>query len=287
MTTLALSTPDLYTRMIAGCVEAARAGVRDAVAAIAGQTLGERRVHLLAAGDAEHVYYMALPSNLLAAGVRCETPLAMALPGHPRHRGDGVYVLASAPSVAAVKRHGSLALLCDVTSPQELARQYGLALHSTDASVAAWPFQSADDLRRDAIGAIAARVARLSCATVGASVTLYLLLSLGDVLLDHADRAQPAAASVAPLVKRIQYASPLSEQLAQIQRVFGTVVRAGGWIEGYTWSQRKGEAFEITLPGWVSRDYIEALGRGTVTEQNVADNLVLARKGKFEKADPR
>lgn len=264
--------------MIAGCVPAFRANPHDAIVAIASTSLHDERLHILQGGDGEHVYYFAVPSRWLTGAATFETALAVSLPDHPQHRGDGIYVLETA-NVAVVKRQGEFLLLTDgLASLEKLARDFTLAMYPVGADTLALPLAVAG-YRHAAAGTIVNRVARLATYAIAACALLYGSLTLGDALLDQYAKDKLPLRAAAEAVKRIQYTSPLSEQLAQIQAISATVVRAGGWIDGYVWTQGKGEAFEIMLPGWVSRDYIDALGQGTFTDYNIPDNLVIARKG--------
>lgn len=283
-------TAHLHANMIAGCIPASArpAFDADAVAAIAGRALHDHRLHVLTAVDGGYLYYFALASKWVTHAPTFDTVLAIALPGHPQHRGDGIYLHAAAPGVAAIKRQGELLLIGDDDATLEgIARAYGLGTHRIDAATTPWPLVAADDARRESISRMTGRIATVCRRAIGACVALYVVMALADAVLDQLASDTVPVAATAALVKRIQYVSPLSEQLAQIQKMSATVVRAGGWIEGYVWKQGKGEAFSITLPGWVSQDYIESLGPGTVTEQNVPDNLIIARKGDLENMGKR
>jgi hypothetical protein len=277
-------TSHLHAQLIAGCIPASGMHATDAVKVIAAQVLHDHRLHLLTAVEDGHVYYFALPSACVTHSATFDTALAMALPGHPQHQGDGIYVLDAMPGIAVIKRHGELLLLNnDAAAVSKIAFDHGLSTRHIGADTVPWSLVASDDSRRDAIGHLVGRVNKVCRNAIGACVALYILLAVGDAVLDQIDQRKAPATATAALVKRIQYASPLSEQLAQIQKTSATVVRAGGWIDGYVWKQGKGEAFVITLPGWISQDYIEALGPGTVTEQNMPDNLIVARKGDLEK----
>lgn len=252
---------------------------------IAGGVLQDHRLHILSAGDGEYVYYLAVPSRWVTHAERFQTPLAMALPGHPEHRGDGVYVLnTSSEGIAAVKRHGEFFLVHEAPSVIEKAAQdYGLPVHAVDNAVESWPLESVYSRQRNIIGQATAKVTRIAGYTLGVCLVLYALLVGGKMYLERGAANKAATGATAEIVKQFQYTSPLSEQLAHFQQISVAVVRAGGWIEGYIWRPGKDEAFEITLPGWVSRDYIEALGEETVADYSIPDNLVIARKGDLEK----
>jgi len=270
--------------MIAGCIPAFPLDVEGAIVKIAGGILRDHCLHILSASDGEHVYYFAVPSKWVTHAEKFETQLAMALPGHPEHRGDGIYVLDVSPIVVAViKRRGEFLLLCDEASAiDKIAQDSRLEIYNAGTATTSWPLESLDGYHRGIIGNIVNRFARLATYVTVGCIVLYASLTLVDVLLDQFNKDKVLLGSTAEAVKHIQYASPMSEQLAQIQKISATVVRAGGWIDGYIWKQGKGEAFEIFLPGWVSRDYMEALGPGIVTDYNIPDNLVVARKGNLE-----
>lgn len=262
--------------------------MEDAIGTIAGGILHDHRLHILSNGDSEYIYYYAVPSKWVTHDEQFMTPLAMALPGHPGHRGNGIYVLnTSHARVAVVKRSGEFFLLSEESSAtsaiEKVAHDYGLPIHTIEETVKPWPLESVYSRQRNLIGQVVGKVAKAVGYILGACVALYALFAVTEVYLERVAKDKAVTGSAGEVVKQFQYASPLSEQLAHFQQISAAVVRAGGWIEGYIWRPGKGEAFEITLPGWVSRDYIEALGTGTVVDYSIPENLVFARKGDLEK----
>ncbi|MES2261600.1 MAG: hypothetical protein V4724_24035 [Pseudomonadota bacterium] len=258
--------------------------VDDTIVAIAGAILHEHRLHVLSVRDRDHIFYYAVPSKRVRHARHFQTPLAAAMPGHPQHRGDGVYALQSGSKmIAAIKQGAELFVLHDEACAIDAAAQrHVLPVHMLSDTTEMWPLEPISGRQRALVERIAGKLSRLSAWVLGSSALAYLLLSGGDAYLARQAEQQEKARPTAEIVSQFQYTSPLFEQLAHFQQISATVVRSGGWIEGYIWKPRKGEAFEIVMPGWISHDYIEALGPGTVADYNIPDNLVTARKGNLE-----
>ncbi|MFM7626062.1 MAG: hypothetical protein ACKO7G_06260, partial [Gammaproteobacteria bacterium] len=77
----------------------------------------------------------------------------------------------------------------------------------------------------------------------------------------------------------LSLASPLSEQLTQLQRVSANTVKVGGWIERYRMNGRK-EAFEVLVPEWVTRDIVSSYGLDARAEL-AGEGMVRVRRGKL------
>ena len=128
--------------------------------------------------------------------------------------------------------------------------------------------------RRIADG-ISLRTAKYSAVLAALALLIYVASSIGisvqSAAADESGRAHMRAINNA--VAKIDFISPLSEQIARMQRVSALVVRAGGWIEEY--EVRKGtEKFVLMMPAWITRDYIDALGPKIEADQSADENLV-------------
>ena len=286
--TMPLGNHLIYQQLIAGCVPVPSTGAEDAAAKIASDILQDHRLHIVTAVSDGSVFFLAFPSRLAGCTQDFSTPLAQALPTHPQHRGDGIYVLADA-NAAVIKRIKELHVVPLASSNIEsLSSEYGLPVFTLGPDAAGWPMESIYGRNRKTAEQMAKRTARASRLVLVGSLILYVGVTVSDVAVRFLAEKWAARSKVAQTVQRFQYVSPLAEQLAHLQTVFGTVVRAGGWINGYVWKQGQ-EAFEIALPGWVSHDYVDALGPGAIADFNVPDNLVVVRKGKLggeDKASP-
>lgn len=271
----------IYRQLVAGCIPTVGADGEDAAARVAANALQDERIHMLASRSGDGTYFLAFPSRLATGGECFETPMAVALPTHPQHRGDGIYSFAGA-DVAIVKRAGELlSVPGDSAALESLAVEYRLPTHNVGPDVQPLALEPVYGRNRKAAERIARRVMHVSRVVLVASLVLYVVVEFSTGAARIVAERRATADAMAETVRRLQYVSPLAEQLAHLQIVFGTVVRAGGWINGYVW-KRGEEAFDISLPGWVSHDYVDAMGPGATADFNIADNLVIVRKGDLE-----
>lgn len=271
-----------YSSMIAGRVVNHSGDVNLTAFYIARGILGTDKIHLLISlsTDRQFAYYFAAPSNVFASVREFETALAAAFPTHPDHQGDGVYMLSSGSLSAAVIKDGEkFRLLTNNTdSIEALVFDMGLPLYPVkDAqpvkmeSVSGYYRRLADDFSRQ-ITKISAAVA-----AVAFIIGMGALLANSIFTTKITSSTETIANGLNSLVRKIDHASPLSHQLAQVQRISATVVRAGGWIEAYDASD-KGEKFVVTLPPWVTQDFITALGAGAIAEADRENNMIKVEK---------
>lgn len=271
----------IYRQLVAGCVPAVGSDAEDTAARVAANALHDERLHMLASRSGDGTYFLAFPSRLATGGECFETPLAVALPTHPQHRGDGIYSFAEA-DVAIVKCAGELlSVPRERAGLESLAVEYRLPMYDVGPEVQPLAMEPVYGRNRKAAERIARRVMHVSRVVLVASLAVYAVMGLSNGAARILAERRATADATAETVRRLQYVSPLAEQLAHLQIVFGTVVRAGGWINGYIW-KRGEEAFDISLPGWVSHDYVDAMGPGATADFNIADNLVIVRKGDLE-----
>ncbi len=277
--------PHIHTAMIAGCVAVKPEQANDVIASIATTALHDARLHMLVTYHDGHAYYFAVPSAYISHASDFATPLASALPNHPGHLGDGVYALVLGSMAIGAIKHGAELTIVREETEQLAARALALELplHCLGNDVQAWPLESVFGRYRQAVERYSALLTKFFAITLLAcTVTYAAMLGAEAYAAKHGGRLWQS--SPAPeVVTHLQYTSPLFEQLAHFQRISATVVRSGGWIEGYVWKHDKGEAFEIAMPGWISQDYVEALGKGAIADYNIPDNLVVVRKGDLEK----
>jgi hypothetical protein len=285
MPTLSPSNFDsAYSHMIAGAIPLHSGDVDKTVFMIAQDVLGTARMHLLVATDVANamVYYFAAPSSAFAAIPLFHTPLAAALPGHPQHRGDGVYFLQGANlSVAVEKRRDQIRL---IANSSDVMRQW-LADQNTTPVIAAddfepWAMESIPGAYRRIADGISLRTARYASIVAGLALLAYFVAAIGASVLNAAADSgnQSQLHAVNEAITRIDFVSPLSQQVARLQRVSALVVRAGGWIDEY--ELRNGtEKFVLMMPAWITRDYIDALGPKVEADQSADENLVRVALG--------
>lgn len=94
---------------------------------------------------------------------------------------------------------------------------------------------------------------------------------------------QAKVAALNSAVKQVSTVNPLSEDLGKLQKLTSSVVKAGGWVESYSYKASKGQAeeeFVIKLPAWVTKEQIDDLGQDFTTEYLRTENLIVATKTK-------
>jgi hypothetical protein len=229
------------------------------------------------------VFYLAVPSKLLASAPDFATPLAVALPNHPAHSGDAAYVLNLVGQSAAVIRRGKHFKLLtgysdevrdEVTNESlpivEVDETQSVRLRSEN-----WVYRTLTDKT--------ARVTSFaSLVAIGAS----LVIALGSsAVAGYHSRGKTSVtpeslvAEANAVIASARMSHPLAEQLQRVSAISAAVVRTGGWIDGYEYTKGGGETFTVSLPTWVTGDTIKDLGEGVVTElQAGTGNLIWARK---------
>jgi hypothetical protein len=268
-----------YTSMIAGAIPLHAGDIDKTVFMLAQDVLGTAKMHLLIATDtdAAMVYYFAAPSAGFTSIPLFETPLAAALPTHPQHQGDGIYYLQSVNlSVAIEKSRDSIRLIANTTEvmTEWLAEQQGVPMFPVDDNEA-WPMESIPAAYRRIADGISLRTAKYSSIVAAVSLVVYVVASIGiSVFNARADKSNEAHMNeVNEAVGKIDFVSPLSQQVARVQRVSSLVVRAGGWIDDYEFKNGN-EKFVLMMPAWITRDYIDGLGPRVEADQANDENLI-------------
>lgn len=268
-----------YTGMIAGAIPLHAGDIDKTVFMLAQDVLATPKLHLLIATDTDTamVYYLAAPSAGFTSIPVFETPLAAALPTHPQHQGDGIYFLHSVNlSVAIEKSRDSIRLIANSTEvmTEWLAEQQELPLYPVEACQP-WPMESIPAAYRRIADGISLRTAKYSSIVAAISLVVYFIASIGiSVFNARADKSNEAHMNeVNEAVGKIDFVSPLSQQVARVQRVSSLVVRAGGWIDEYEF-KNSNEKFVLMMPAWITRDYIDGLGPRVEADQSTDENLV-------------
>ncbi|MBK4738903.1 hypothetical protein [Noviherbaspirillum pedocola] len=276
------SLAPVYSAMIAGRVVNHSGDVDKSIFFIAREVLHTDKIHTLVSVDAKanQAYYFAVPSTALSQTGSFETPLAAAFPAHPEHAGDGAYYLERETFACAVIKDGE-SFQCLTNKSDVLLnhlRDLDLSIHRVDGA-APWRLESAvGRYRRFADGFSEKTIKLAASVTAVAAVVGFAAMLAHSVMSSHLkNTSAKATEQLNAIVMRIEHASPLSQQLAQFQKVSSTVVRAGGWIDAY---QLKGnaETFSVSLPEWVTQDYIKALGQGTRADKDAKNNVIRVEK---------
>jgi hypothetical protein len=273
-----------YAGMIAGTIPLHSGDIDKSIFMVAQDILGTARLHFLVAIDRDNstVYYFAAPSSAFASIPAFNTPLAAALPGHPQHRGDGIYFLSGASLVVAVeKTRDQMRLIAN--TPEVMANW--LSEHSDQAVYPvddndAWAMESIPGAYRRIADGISLTVSWYSVVVAAIALLVYVGSAIGISFLNaSADKSNQAhMKAINDAVTRIDFVSPLSRQLARVQKISALVVRAGGWIDDYE-LKNGSEKFILMMPAWITRDYIDALGPGVVADQSDDENLIRIGQG--------
>jgi hypothetical protein len=274
--------------MMAGSIPLHSGNVDKSVLLSVQGTLGTDNVHLLTCVDAKSglVYYFAAPSKAFASLPEFSTALAAVLPSHPDHKGEGIYVLKLPNITVAVEmKVGELRLLSNDHDIMEewLRAEAGKAIHDVSAFLA-YKMESITGAYRRLADGLSNKLSKYSAWSIAAGLTVYFAASVSLSYVNaRADKSSQAhLLSLNEAVSQIDFVSPLSTQMAQLQKVSAVVVRAGGWIDEYDVKDGK-EQFVLSMPAWVTKDYIEALGPG-ITSDRVDENLIQIRKAANKKS---
>lgn len=279
------SFDEVFGHMIAGALPLAGVNAEAAVALVARDILGTEDVHTVSVREPvmKRILYFAAPSKILASVLDPKLPLTAALPGHPAHRGPGAYVLTHGDRAAAALFTGTqLRLLFndrDIIS-ESIAEQ-GLPKFDVAEVHDGYTLTSAYAALQQRVDTTSERVTRIA----GGVTALMGLVYLGASLAGGYYNAQAETlsgqkeAALRRVVSDLSLASPLSEQITQLQRVAAYTVKTGGWIERYRMNNRK-EAFEVLVPEWVTRDIVTSYGLDARAEL-AGDGMVRVRRGKI------
>lgn len=247
------------------------------------------RAHVLVAEHEGVCFFLAVPSVSLAGHPAFATPLACALPGHPGHRGDGAYLLSLGTHEVTVLRRGDrFSLRCGYPEEvREAIRQEAAEIQEAPLEVVevqeshaqrmvseGWWYRGVTDKVARLIGLSCLALVGLSaCVLVATNVLLGLK---SGVAKDNPERLVTQANQVLATTTLTQ---PLGEQVVRLTELFSATTRGGGWIEGYTYSPERGEAFTTTLPSWASADIVQELGANVKTQVHADDGgLLWARR---------
>ncbi|SMP72653.1 hypothetical protein [Noviherbaspirillum suwonense] len=268
----------IYSTMMAGSVINHSGDVEKSIFLISREVLHTDKLHTLVglSADGLHAYFFALPSAALHESGKFETPLAAAFPGHPDHKGEGVYLLENEGFSCAIIKDGEK--FQALTNKADVVLNYihdlNLPVHNVEQAKP-WALESAVGRYRRMADQFSVRTIKIGAVVTAAAA----VIGLGAMVTEGVMAAQlrsdntKTADQLNSVVMKIEHASPLSRQLAQFQKISSTVVRAGGWIDAY---EMKGsnESFTVSLPEWVTQDYINALGTGTRADKDTANNII-------------
>ena len=267
----------IYQGMLAGILPYHEEDVFQSILYAASNILSTDKVHVGWYRSGASAYYFAAPSSLFGSVLDFATPLVAAVPGHPSHRGDGAYVITQGKiSVAAISANQSFRLMCNETELiLEHLADLGLNVYYPEATVSPLAIESAHGRMRRLGDQFSRRVVKVAAIGSAIAFTVAAAASFAETAFNTtvSDANDQNATELNKLVGSLEYSSPLSQQVGEINKLSATVVRAGGWIDAY--SVKKGNtSFTVTLPEWVTQDYIKALGDGAVADKDAESNTI-------------
>jgi hypothetical protein len=267
----------IYQDMFAGAIANHDDDVYQSIVLNASGVLNTDRVHVGVYESGDLAYFFAAPSTLFGSMLDFSTPLVAAVPGHPEHQGDGAYVISQGKiSVAALHVNRTLRLICNDTDKvmETIADMELKAFYPAGRSSPLLIESSRGRLRR-----LGDKFSRKTTkyATIVAMIG-FMIAALGSLAetafsttLSNANEKN--AEELNGVVAKLEYSSPLSQQIGQLNKLSATVVRAGGWIDEYHLKAGR-ETFVVSLPEWVTQDYIVALGAGAVADKDSENNII-------------
>lgn len=274
---------NVYLNLIAGRLPVGSSNPMKVVGNHAYAILGTNRLHVYWLPRAGHVYYFAIESHCLSSLPNFTLPFTDVLPGEPGHKGDGVYIYKTHDFLAALLVEGvSVRLLCN--SP-EVMDDYLLGIDLPQFEVDTKQGKALSSVPQELLGIsekLGKWINRTALTTLVASALVFVGLNTYEAVMRSFNQPKLNMRAVQndlnSTLGRLSVQQPLAKQLSRVQQVSATVIRSGGWIERYTMKADQSEDFEITLPSWVSQDYLSQLGPGVVTDLRDMEGLLIVRK---------
>jgi hypothetical protein len=274
---------NIYGNLIAGRLPVGSASAIKVVSNHAYAILGTYRLHTFIHERSGFAYYFAIESQFLGSHLQYNLPFIDCFPGRPLHQGDAVYLLEQEDFAAAlIMDGGNLRFLCNET---DVLRDHLIGI---DLPVIHIPSSGGEPLKSvpQAVMGISDKVGtlmnRVSMGVLGVCSLVFVSVHLYSAIQDSVTKedldVQGVQTELNGTLNKLSIQQPLAMQISRIQQVSATVVRSGGWIERYTLKGDKNETFEISLPSWVSQDYLDQLGRDVVTDLRDMEGLLIVRK---------
>lgn len=273
---------DMYREMFAGRIPNHNQDPYQSIVLWASDVLKTDHVHVGMKVAGAWAYYFAAPSKTFSSTLEFATPLAAAIPGHPAHQGEGAYLLTQGEmSVAVIYANEQFSLLCNDTNRiNGKLLDMEVPVYLIDDTVSnPLRIESTRGRYRRLADRFSQKTIKYATVISATSFIVAIVASFAETALSTSlkSESEKTAEELNLLVKKIEYASPLSHQIGQVSRLSATVVRAGGWINEYHLKAGK-ETFVVTMPDWVTQDYIAALGPGAVAEYDKVNNQIKVTK---------
>lgn len=268
----------VYESMVAGVLPLATGGVAEKQISYRVQgILGTPRIHYCQSVVDDQIYYLAVPSGVLASYPNFVTPLAAALPGGSADEGDGAYLLPLDQYAAVlIREKGVIRLMASYAEEVRSAiNSYGLPV--IDLESVGGEALSSDAHYYQVLSSKISHYVGVASMGVIAAAMLVLVGSkavAGYYSANAEVSARTLAGEVDAAIGAASLSSPVLTQFERITKLSNAVVQAGGWIEGYEFSAKDGERFVLSMPDWVSGEVIKQMGSDVKTMVSDAPGLI-------------
>lgn len=278
----------IYGSMVAGSVPLIEGDAKTVAIETAIDLLYTENLHFILNEDKKEkrVYYLAVPSKELANIPAFATPLAAAFAGHPDFSGDGAYIYKFVPFAAClIRKEGTLKMM--------VSHLEDLNAYLEDEGHPVYDVTFAQPQTMQSVAGYYRNVTQKFAGVAGKIAALVTVAALGFAGFAGAIRGglessvesdqEAKVAALNSAVKQVSTVNPLSEDLGKLQKLTSSVVKAGGWVESYSYKVSRGqteEEFVIKLPAWVTKEQIDELGQDFTTEYLRTENLIVATKVK-------
>lgn len=273
----------IYSSMIGGSIPLSEKADPDhSVSLIAEDIFGTASIHKFCTVQNGYAFYLAVPSRILSSLPDFATPLAACLPGGQRDQGDGIYFMQLLAYSAAVVRKGQTLRLIFGFTPEvrDSTKDEGLDTFDIDFDSSGEGLRSESWYYRSLANKSGFIASASSVATLAICAVLFIGAKVVSGYYEGRNFASPEAVALEAerLVKSAQFSNPMGSEIERLLNLSSTVVRSGGWIEGYQFDQTNGERFVLTLPSWTSQETIKQLGPKVTTEESPDGLSVMAYK---------
>lgn len=271
----------IYDRLVAGVAASTERDAARTAYMLARDSLDTESVHIIYRFANGQVRYLAIPGELADSGLRT-TPLVGALPGHATHQGNGIYLLPASTATAAIVcsddrfeyiHHETEAIQEYIDQFADLPRY----------DVATWPHGELEPAivgARQAMRRVLAQATVVNMAAASIAAIVVTIAITANVMLTKAATTTSANTTRAldAMVNDLVGQTKINDQMQELLTIAAVTTRAGGWLREYEWKAGTSR-FAVTMPEWVTRDYVAALGPDVVAEIDREKNVVEFRKG--------
>jgi type II secretory pathway pseudopilin PulG len=253
------------------------------------QKLDDEQLHTIFVVHPEKniLYCMAIPSKKLKADWLNENiELLSYLPGQSGYKGDGLYRLNLGSRAVVLSLSGSNVdlIVNDTTVIDDWIEELDENIFVYDVSgeniESIYQFKANSYEVAYFIDQLINKLSQVFAILIVVFVSIFLLGEWfsHSVSANIAANLEARAKALENAQDQLLTQSLLPAQIAHLQEISSAVIKAGGWIEQYELNE-KGEGFKIVLPSWVSRDYLDALGKNVRTTKGNDEMYITLTSG--------